>query len=113
MLCVSTMNRLAMALAAGVLMGPAARAQEKPKETPAAAVQTKAADGNKGTKKEPAPPKPRIAVFRLAGTVKETPTDQVFNFGGETGAPLQELVARMDRAAKDGVVKAVVIVFDQ
>ena len=52
-------------------------------------------------------------MFRLAGAVKETPTDEVFNFGGETGVPLQELVARMDRAAKDGTVKAVVIVLDQ
>ena len=77
-------------------------------------MQAKAADAGKEAKKEPpAPPKPRIAVFRLAGAVKETPTDEVFNFGGETGVPLQELVARMDRAAKDGAVKAVVIVLDQ
>ena len=59
------------------------------------------------------PPKPRIAVFRLAGAVKETPTDEVFNFGGETGVPLETLVARMDKAAKDSAVKAVVILLDQ
>ena len=118
MLRANAMNRLAMALAAGVLMGPVARGQEKPKETPAkgaaAAVQAKAADASKEAKKEPAaPPKPRIAVFRLAGAVQETPKDEVFNFGGETGVPLRELVARMDKAAKDGSVKAVVIVLDQ
>ena len=116
MLRANAMFRLAMALAAGVLMGPVARGQEKPKETTAkgaaTAVQAKAADAGKEAKKEPAPapPKPRIAVFRLAGAVKETPTDEVFNFGGETGVPLRELVERMDKAAKDGAVKAVVIV---
>ena len=98
-----TMSRLAMALVAGVLMGPVARSQEKPKDTPAAgaAVQAKAGEASKEAKKEPAPPKPRIAVFRLAGAVKETPRDEVFNFGGETGVPLLELVTRMDKAAKE------------
>jgi protease-4 len=109
------MSRLALALTTGVLIGSVARGQEKPKDTPAAgaAAQAKAGDVNKEAKKEPAPPKPRIAVFRLAGAVKETPRDEIFNFGGETGVPLLELVTRMDKAAKDGAVKAVVIVLEQ
>src|SRR5262249_59758088 len=105
----------AVALGAGAVMGSVATAQEKPKDTPAAgaAAQAKAGEASKEAKKEPAPPKPRIAVFRLAGTVKETPRDEVFSFGGETGVPLLELVSRMDKAAKDGAVKAVVIVLEQ
>jgi protease-4 len=113
MLSARTMSRLAAALAAGISMGQVAIGQEKPKDSPAAAAQAKAADAVKDPKKEPAAPKPRIAVFRLTGAVKETPREEVFNFGGETGAPLQELVSRMDKAARDEAVKAVVIVLDQ
>jgi protease IV len=117
MLRARTMSRLAMTLVAGVLTGPVARAQEKPPNTPHAgagtAAQAKTADAGKEARKEPAPPKPRIAVFRLAGAVKETPSDEVFNFGGETGVPLEDLISRMDKAAKDGAVKAVVIILDQ
>ncbi len=59
------------------------------------------------------PTKPKIAVFRLAGPVEETPREEIFNFGGETGISLETLVARMDKAAKDSAVKAVVILLDQ
>ena len=58
-------------------------------------------------------PKPRIAVFRLAGTVQETPKEEPFSLSGETGIPLERLVSRMDKASKDSTVKAVVIVLDQ
>src|SRR3954464_13569484 len=72
MLRARTMSRLAMALMAGVLMVPMARAQEKPKDTPAAATQARAADAAKEANKEPAPPKPRIAFFPISGAAKET-----------------------------------------
>ena len=83
----------ALAVLAGLLVGPHAIAQEKPKDA-AAPAQAKAAGAAaaKDAKKEPEPPKPRIAVFRLAGPVQETPKDEVFNFGGETGIPLETLV---------------------
>jgi protease-4 len=45
--------------------------------------------------------------------VQEKPKDELFNFGGETGIPLETLVSRMDKAAKDSSVKAVVILLDQ
>ena len=45
--------------------------------------------------------------------MQETPKEEVFNFGGETGIPLETLVSRMDKAAKDSSVKAVVILLDQ
>jgi protease-4 len=64
-------------------------------------------------KKTTEPPKPRVAVFRIAGRVQETPREEVFNLGGENGIALATLVSRIDKAAKDDSVKAVVIVFDQ
>jgi protease IV len=108
---------LAMAAAlivpAGLTAGGNAAAQENPKDKPPASaampVQTKTSE----IRKEPEPPKPRIAVFRLAGPVQETPKEEVFNFGGDPGVPLEDLVARMDKAAKDSTVKAVVVVLDQ
>jgi protease IV len=93
----------AFALIAGLLVGAGALAQEKPKNTTVA---------TKDAKKETDQPKPRIAVFRLAGSVQETPREEVFNFGGETATPLETLVGRLDKAAKDSSVKAVVILLD-
>ena len=104
----------ALVVLAGLLAGPNAIAQEKPKDA-AAPAQAKPAGAAaaKDAKKEPDAPKPRIAVFRLAGPVQERPREEVFNFGGETGIPLETLVSRMDKAAKDSSVKAVVILLDQ
>jgi protease-4 len=92
----------------------AIRGQEKPKGTVAPA-QEKAAgtEAAKPAEREPEAPRPRIPVFRLAGTVQETPKEEPLNFSGETGIPLEALVSRMDKAAKDSAVKAVVIVLDQ
>jgi protease-4 len=65
-----------------------------------------AAPPDKDAKKAAA--EPRIAVFRLKGTVGETPADELFSFepGGVT---LRELVARLKKAKDDASVKAVVI----
>jgi protease-4 len=103
------MNSPALALLTGLLLGPPASAQEKPKE--AAPAQDKAPATT--AKKEAEQPKPRIAVFSLSGTVQETPKEEILNLGGETSVPLQSLVARMDKAAKDSSVKAVVILLGQ
>ena len=83
-------------------------AQEKPADE---AAKAKGAEVKKDEKKAEAP-KARVAVFRLAGTVKETPTEEVFNFGGESGESLWKLVKRLDKAAGDPAVKAVVVVLD-
>ncbi len=48
--------------------------------------------------KKPAPPKPRIAVFRLAGDVTELPPDETFSFGAVGG----HLAPRPDRADEEG-----------
>lgn len=90
-------RRFAMAAAlATAMFAPAARAQDKP-----------AAEAPK-----PEPPKPRVAVFRLAGSVKETPKDDVLNLGGESSIPLWSLIERLDKAAKDPAVKAVVVILE-
>ncbi len=107
MMTVGWIKHPALALLGGLLMGPVALAQEKPKSAAAPAKDVKAE-----AKKETEQPKPRIAVFRLAGSVQETPREEVFNFGGETGTPLDTLVSRLDKAAKDSSVKAVVILLD-
>ena len=86
----------AVGLASPVLSGTA-RAQEKTADD---AAKAKAAEV-KSPEKKAETPKARIAVFRLVGTVKETPTEEVFNFGGETGTPLWTLVERLDKAAGD------------
>ena len=114
MLRARSKNWPALVVLAGLLAGPHAIAQEKPKDA-AAPAQAKpdGAVAAKDAKKEPDAPKPRVAVFRLAGPVQETPEEEVFNFGGETGIPLETLVSRMDKAAKDSSVKAVVILLEQ
>ena len=95
--------------ALGLLVGPmsAAPARAQDKEV------SKAAEGNQHRntqeEKEKEKPKPVIAVFRLAGAVKETPTDDLFSFGPGSSTTLRSLVERMDKAAKDEAVKAVVI----
>src|SRR5947208_15670945 len=64
-----------------------------------------------GKKKEqtPAGGTPRVAVFRLAGPVTESPADDTFSLGGASAVPLKDLVARMKKAADDPAVKAVVL----
>ena len=53
--------------------------------------------------------KPTVAVFRLDGAVTESPRTQDFGLGGNQVVPLKELVERMNKAAADENVKAVVI----
>jgi protease-4 len=75
--------------------------------------QSKATAGQAGkAAAKPAPPKPKIAVFRLAGDVTELPPDETFSFGAVGGVSLRELVARIKKAGGDPVVKAVVILHD-
>ena len=79
------------------------------------APQTKPATSNPATPKaeaKPAPPKPRIAVFRLTGDVTELPPDETFSFGSVGGVSLRDLVERMKKAARDPEVKAVVILHE-
>jgi protease-4 len=110
------MNRVVLAALAGLMIGPMAKAQEKPTGTTAAGAtappQAKASAAAGQRARTPEPPKPRIAVFRLAGAVQEKPRDEVFSFGGETAVPLETLVSRLDKAAKDSSVKAVVILLE-
>ncbi|HEV3259692.1 MAG TPA: signal peptide peptidase SppA [Gemmataceae bacterium] len=61
----------------------------------------------KGEKKSGA--RPIIAVFRLSGSVGESPAEDFSLFGGPKPATLKDLVARLRKAAKDDAVKAVVI----
>ncbi|WP_165228244.1 signal peptide peptidase SppA [Aquisphaera insulae] len=95
-----------IALSLALLTGPVAFAQEKPADG-----QKPATSPAKEARPEP-PPKPKIAVFRLSGPIQETPKDDVLNLGGEVGVPLQTLVSRLDKAAGDPAVKAVVILLE-
>src|SRR5262245_9051747 len=50
-----------------------------------------------------------VAVFRLKGGLSETPTDESFPLLAEQTTALKNLVQRMQKAAADKDVKAVVI----
>jgi protease-4 len=104
---------VSLAMAAGLLAyldmwgaatarGDDVKAQAKPS----------AASKNGQPDAKPAPPKPRIAVFRLAGDVTELPPDETFSFGAVTGTSLRDLVERMKKAEKDENVKAVVFLHE-
>lgn len=53
-----------------------------------------------------------VAVFRIDGTLDEVPSDQSFALFSTPGTSLKELVERLDKAADDPDVKAVVILPD-
>lgn len=53
-----------------------------------------------------------IAVFRLQGELTETPVDESFQLFNAPSTSLKEIVGRMDKAAHDPDVKAVVILPD-
>jgi protease-4 len=67
-----------------------------------------AADKDKDKKAD----KPVVAVFRLDGAVSEPPRADDFGFGGDRAVSLKDLVERMNKAAKDDNVKAVVMLVD-
>lgn len=64
------------------------------------------------TAEKKADAKVTVPVFRLTGTLHESPVDETFSFSGETGISLKELIARMKKASDDAAVKAVVVLFE-
>ncbi|HEY7120879.1 MAG TPA: signal peptide peptidase SppA [Tepidisphaeraceae bacterium] len=58
---------------------------------------------------EPQPKKATIPVFALKGEITESPVDESFPLFEPPGVSLGELTKRMTQAAKDGEVKAVVV----
>ena len=62
----------------------------------------------------PAKEKPTsiVPVFRLAGQLPEVPPDEAFAMFAPAGASLKDLVMRLEKAADDPAVKAVVILPD-
>jgi protease-4 len=56
---------------------------------------------------------PVVAVFDLSGEMSEQPVDNSLPFFGPQPLSLREVVSRMDKAAKDPSVKAVVILADE
>ncbi|AMV36211.1 signal peptide peptidase SppA [Planctomyces sp. SH-PL62] len=105
MMSIRSRHHFALAVALAAALGTEAW------NTPRATAQDAAA-GKPEPEKKPEPPKPRVAVFRLSGAVKETPREEVLNLGGETSTPLWTLIERMDKAAKDPAVKAVVVILE-
>lgn len=53
--------------------------------------------------------KATIAVFRLNGAITEAPADETLFFASTKAVSLKDLVARIEQAAKDDAVKAVVL----
>jgi protease-4 len=53
--------------------------------------------------------RPMIAVFRLRGTVTESPSEDLLPFLGETSVSFKDLVARFKKTEKDASVKAIVL----
>jgi protease-4 len=105
---------VSLAMAAGlmahlaVLAASTARGDDKGAQTKGSPAATK----SDHPEAKPAPPKPRIAVFRLAGDVTELPPDETFSFGAVGGTSLRDLVERMKKAEKDESVKAVVFLHE-
>lgn len=61
---------------------------------------------------QPSSAKPVIAVFDLAGGMSEQPSDDSLAIFGPPSPSLRDVVTRMDKAAKDPAIKAVVILVD-
>ncbi len=64
------------------------------------------------TKKAKPASKPVAAVFRLHGSLTETPSNDGFLFSTEKSLSLKDLVERMHKAADDEAIKAVVLSAD-
>jgi protease IV len=75
----------------------------------AAAQDALAADKNSESAKSSDTAKPVIAVFRLSGSLSETPTDSGFPFSTEQSLALKDLIKRLKQAGDDANVKAVAI----
>ncbi len=59
------------------------------------------------------PATPVVAVFAFSGPIIERPIDDTLNFGASRPIALVDLVMRMNKAAEDPTVKAVVLTFDR
>jgi protease-4 len=68
-----------------------------------------AADPKDKKKDDKKPEKPIVAVFRLSGSLTETPADDSFSLTPDRGTTLKTLVERLRKAKGDAAVKAVVI----
>jgi protease-4 len=88
------MFRPLAALLVSLIFVPAAVAQEQADAKPQAAE------------------KATVAVFRIRGSVLETPTNDEFSFSTEPRTVLKDVVARLKKAAEDKTVKAVLITAD-
>jgi protease-4 len=112
MMKLSRVASLAPLVSALALLAPGlVRAQDAPKSDvkPAEAAST-TSDTKSATE---APAKPRVAVFRLSGAVTEIAgVEDLFSIGSGGTASLRDLVTRMDKAARDKDVKAVVLLYE-
>jgi len=94
-----------------LLAAPSASQQAAGQESDKTDVKEK--EAAKAETKEGDEPKPRLAVFRVHGSLNETPVDETFPFaGGAGGTSLQELVARFKKAQNDKGVKGVVLLLE-
>ena len=56
--------------------------------------------------------KPAVAVFRLSGSLVESPLDESFPFGENKSISLRDLVQRLKKAQDDKEVKAIVLTLE-
>jgi protease-4 len=90
------------ALLGAWLLAPWAHADDKkPADKEDDARQAKAAETSKS-----------VAVFKLQGSLKETPGDEGFPFDTSKSTSLKELVVRLDKARQDKQVAAVVLLLE-
>ena len=64
------------------------------------------------SKKAEAPAKPVVAVFKLRGSIVETPAEDSLLFAARKSVSLKDLVERLKKAGEDPAVKAIVITAD-
>src|SRR3954468_50011 len=100
----SIFAKVLLLLAALLLVAAPARAQEsKSTDETKSADSAKSADSSKPAEVA----KAIIPVFRLSGSISETPSDETFPFSTEHSHSLKDLVERMHKARDDKNVKAV------
>jgi len=81
-------------------------------ETQAAESVTTTRPAGRARGRSAAPSSPQIAVFEMRGQIPEKPSSFGWSFDFEAARSLHDWLTRLDKAAKDDRVKAVVLLFD-
>ena len=102
-----------LVLLASLVLGPPASAQEKPKDAAPGQAQAKAAAPGHGQEGAGAAQAQARGLPPGGRRARKRPGTRSSISAARRASPLETLVARMDKAAKDSAVKAVVILLEQ